>query len=397
MNWPKAIAVAIGSLCVGAILMLQAIANVSANDNPVTAARATLLNGFALEYLAVDRLAVASANGESLPEAARSLKPVILQTLRAEPLTPRALTILAMGQEEEKKRAEILLAAEQVSRRPLMLQTNLLLYHTSRNDFPNSIATLNRILAVHPEQREVMFPALVQALKDARSIDSLVQVLRDQPGWGESFMKAAARHRDAIDNLARVRMGLLDKTPVDRTVDQAIVAGLVNAGRLEPAAALYENISRAPGSRSSRRSGGYGNLDWKTQIPPFDWQLSNDSGERAQIIDDPTRLEFFVRRGKSGTIAERLVVIPNAPFILKIVHDIKPVAQLHDVQVQIQCAKNKASLIDLPLVPSPSSYPVPNVPEDCKIITVSLLARAWSNKSDLQGEIHSIAILQPPV
>jgi hypothetical protein len=397
MNWLKATGLSIGAIILGSVLAMQAVTNVFDNDQPALAASASSLNGNALEYLAMGQLAAAGANGEAVPKTAKSLKPLVERILRKEPLMPNALTILALAQEDPAKKAEILLATAQINRRPLMLQSNLLTYYSSRNDIPNSIATLDNMLAVHPEQSEILFPALIGALKDARSISPIARVLQKQPRWGSAFMKAAARDVDSVDNIARVRMNLLNEIPDDRDVDRVIVDGLVKAGKVDMAAALYQDISNVVAAKHSVRLGGYGKLDWGAQLPPFDWRLYDDPGARAQIIEKPERMEFFVKSGKAGIMADRLIFAPEKPFVLEILHDVKPVDQLEDVRIQIQCEKTKEKLTDLPFTKSPSRYLVPTRSKDCGMINISIKARAWSDKLDLQGEIYSVSIIPYPV
>ena len=388
MNWLKATGLSIGAIILGSVLAMQAVTNVLANDQPALAASVSPLNGFALERVALNRF-------ENQTDG--SLAPLVKKVLAKEPLSPTAWTILAMAQQDETKKDAILLAASKLNRRTLLLQSNLLLLYAARDDFFNSIGVLNQILTVYPEQQETMFPILIQALKDERSIPEFVQALSKAPSWSDSFLRAASAESDTLPNLTRVRMDLQDKVSVERDTDKAIIGALVKAGRIETAAALYRRISEPSARGTFGSAGKFQKIDWSTTIPPFDWQLNDDPGARAQVGRKPERLDFFVKSGKADTIAERLVVSPRAPFILKIVHDMIPLAQLNDVEIRVQCAKSKETLIKLPFLESPSSYAVSSIPENCGMINISIFARAWSDKPDLKGEIRSIRILPQPI
>ena len=126
-------------------------------------------------------------------------------------------------------------------------------------------------------------------------------------------------------------------------------------------------------------------------MPPFDWQLANDTGQRAQIIDESARLEFFVKRGTAGVLAERILTLPQS-FRLEIKHNVSPARQLEDVRIELQCEKTKQKFLDQPLTQSPSIYSVYQRPNDCKYVRLSLFARAWTDKSDIDGLIHYIVI-----
>jgi len=388
MNWVKATGLAIGAVILGGLLAAQAISNVLANDQPLLAASVSPLNGFALERVALDHL---KNQQDGL------LTPLARQVVAKEPLAPAAWTILALAQKDDAKKDAILLAASKLNRRTPLLQSNLLLLYASRDDYFNSIGVLNQILTVYPEQNQTLFPILIQAVKDEGSIPEFVRALSKSPSWSDSFLRAASADSDTLPNLTQIRMGLFDKVTVEPNTDKAIIGALVKAGRIESAAALYRRISEpsARGMRGSARK--FQKIDWGTTIPPFDWQLNDDPGARAQVGGKPERLAFFVKSGKAGTIAERLIVSPRAPFVLKIVHDMVPLAQLNDVEIRVQCAKSKEILIELAFLESPSSYPISGIPENCGMISISIFARAWSDKPDLKGEIRSIAILPHPV
>jgi len=382
MNWLKASLLSVGTASLGGVLAMQAFTNVLANDQPGLAAGAFPLNGFAMERVALDRLN--SQTDETLAPLAR-------EVLKQEPLSPVSWTILALEQQDAAQKDEILLAASDLNRRTLMLQSNLLLLYASRDDFANSIAVLNQILTVSPEQEETMFPILIQALKDERSVPEFVEALNNKPDWADSFLKAAAGDRDALANLARLRMLLFDKFLVKPDTDKSIIDALVRTGDLDSATALYRKISGISSSGPAPSAKRQQRLDWGTEMPPFDWWLNRGSGERAQIVDEPERLEFFVRRGKAGVLAERIVSVPQS-FTLTIEHDVSPVEQLGDVRFALQCEKTKTRFFDRPLTKSPSKYSVGPIPTDCAVVRLSLLARAWSDKENLNGQIHSIHI-----
>lgn len=388
MNWLKVTGLSIGVIILGSVLAMQAFTNVLENDQPALAASVFPLNGFALERAAL--------NGFKNEDGV-SLTPLAKKVLAKEPLSPAAWTMLALAQEDGAKKDAILLAASKLNRRTLLLQSNLLLLYASRDDFFNSIGALNQILTVHPEQQGTMFPILIQALKDERSIPEFVQALSKSPSWSDRFLRAASADSDALPNLTQVRMGLFDKAAVEGDADKAIMGALVKAGRIETAAALYRRISgpTAGGTPSSARK--FQKIDWSAAMPPFDWQLKDDPGARAQVGGKPERLDFFVKSGKADTIAERLIVSPSAPFVLKIVHDTIPLAQLADVEIRVECTKTKETLIELPFLESPSIYSVSSIPENCGMINISIFARAWSDKPDLKGEIRSITILPQPI
>lgn len=379
MNWLKAFSLSIAAVVSSGGLAMQAFTNVVENDRPALAASVSPLNGFALERVALNRF----TNQDGV-----SLTPLVREVLAKEPLSPTAWTILALEQEDEAKKEEILLAASKINRRTLLLQSNLLLLYASRDDFLNSIEVLNEILAVNPEQRATIFPILIQALKDERSIPEFVQALSKNLSWSDSFLRTAANDSDALPNLARLRMDLLDEVMVEGDTDKAIIGALIKAGRIDTATALYRRISE---QSAGGTVGQTQRVNWSTKTPPFDWQLTDTIEARAQVIGSPERLQFFVRRGKAGVMAERLLVVPGS-FNLNIQHSISPIEQLEDVRIELQCEKTKQKFFSQPFTPSPSNYSIGPVPPDCDTVRLFLLARAWSDKADLNGDIHSIVI-----
>lgn len=383
MNLLKAASLAIGTIALSGLLAMQAFTNILANDKPALAASVSPLNGFALEQVALDRLQ---------SQEGGSLTPLVRQVLAKEPLSPAAWTILALSQQDADKKDAILLAASKINRRTLLLQSSLLLLYASRDDFSNSIGVLNQILTVYPEQEATMFPILIQALKNDRAIPEFVQTLSKKPVWSDNFLEAASQDSDALPNLARVRMGLFGKLMVEQDTDKTIIAALVKAGRTETAASLYRKISEPAAGSALDAAGSSRRIDWSTNMPPFDWQLTDNAEQRAQIIESPERLEIFVRSGKAGVLAERILTVPSS-FALQIRHSVTPIDQLKDVRIQIQCEKTRTKFFDQPLTPSPSKFAVGPITPDCRAVRLSLLARAWSNKASISGTIDSINII----
>tara|TARA_R110001599_G_scaffold266200_1_gene466921 strand:- start:494 stop:844 length:351 start_codon:yes stop_codon:yes gene_type:complete len=110
---------------------------------------------------------------------------------------------------------------------------------------------------------------------------------------------------------------------------------------------------------------------------------------RAQVIENPERLDFIVRSGKASVLAERILTVPGS-FTLEIKHKVSPVKQLEDVRVQFQCAKTGEIFFDQPLTRSPSRYSIGTMPSECAAVRLSFLARAWSDKPNLRGTIYSV-------
>ena len=118
------------------------------------------LNALAREELASQALFASEGivTSESVTQKARKWA---IQAYREEPLTPEAHAVLALTEPDERIRSEIVSLASQMNRRNSKLQAVILQEQVTAQDYPGSVATLDRILRVRPSRYQELFPTLL--------------------------------------------------------------------------------------------------------------------------------------------------------------------------------------------------------------------------------------------
>ncbi|GAB5488653.1 MAG: hypothetical protein Pars2KO_22230 [Parasphingorhabdus sp.] len=376
-------------IVLAAMVGLQAATNVLVKKQPAIAVGLFPLDGFALERIAVHRIATAEQSSLDMQILAKELKPIVLEAFRKEPLVPNALAVLALSQTDKSAKENILIVTGKINRRRLILQTQLLSLYASREDFAGTIGKLNEILAVHREQKSVYLPALVEALRDTRSVAPLTEVLEKNPDWKDRFLVSAASDGQALDNLADLRNLLGRKIDLEPETDRAIILKMANAGKIEQAYSLYQKFSTASDSKTPETV--YGELNWRSEFPPFDWQLNKERDERAEVASDKQGLEISVKRGKGGVVAQRLIAVPRMPFSIDIEHSSISASVLDDISLEWSCYDDDLPVVKTPFSASPMKIVI-NQSEDCELQRIAVNARAWSQKGNLSGRIDSISV-----
>jgi hypothetical protein len=385
----------------------HALSSISTRSAPQLAISVFGINGAAHERLAYSRFlaaakADAGAAGQSKPgkdtdasaaqatnpldaatlaALARAQKPYVLAAIRYEPLSPRAHALAIMAETDARTKGDWIAAASSLNRRDIILQGVALEHHAARRDYPAAIATIDQMLRVKPERSDTIFPLLTSALTFKDTVPVFAQLLANPLPWRDAFLLYAARDSKARDNLARLRNQIdFDNEDFDRS----LIAGLVSQGEIRTAAELY---SRHLASSKPGRS-----HEWREGYPPFDWTFADDAAFRAQPSNDPSKLEFSIRPGRGGILATKVIETPSTPFAIRFENDISPAGQVEDVKLELRCASGSAPFFAQAFVPGDARFQIRSVPADCRYLTISLNARAWSGLPALRGTISQMKI-----
>jgi len=384
-NLPRLIAISIASVTLAAALGAQAVSSVSTRKQPAQAVVAFPANGLAREALAFQNFSIAVAQETEPAVAAKANADQALQAINTDPLAPKAYAILAVANDDEGIRGEILEAAAQLNRRDLNLQGLVLEKHLGAQDYERTIDTLDQILRVHPSYSPEFFPVLAGALANQETVPLFADILDGSAVWHLRFLKFATRQRKALASLALLRPQI---SSADTDFDKRLVAALATQGDIQGAASVYDLAAGA-----DKRGLTTGRLDWSDDFPPFDWQFVDEAGFRAQPSRDGNEMELFVRPGKGGLIAARLLQAPDGPFAIQIEHDIKPAHLREDASLVLSCTNGAGPVLTQTLDVQTNTFQVPALAQDCEYIALAIKARAWTGRSALRGTIKQISVL----
>lgn len=373
---------AVTAAVLAAFLALQAIGSVQTRKEPAVASLVAPWNGLAFEQLATREFRASASDGTDIPAAALAAVPSARKAFGLDPLTPKALAIMALAEQDASQKAEILDGATVLNRRDLLLQGILLEQQIKAADYSETLATLDRILRVHPRESVTFFPILIQALRQDGAVPAFADILGARPVWLQSFLQAAVNDGEALSNLAKLRLTMEDVEP---SIDQRLVAGLVGRGDREDAYEMYLHSSK-----SSPVSSYPYTLNWNSALPPFDWAFVDDANFRAQTAVTGDTLEVFIKSGNGGVLAARMIPNPSRPLVFTFSHSITPANQARDLKLAVQCADSDTMLIEQSFSGAKSTVELP--PTSCSFLNVTLLGRAWSGRSAIRGNIGQLTV-----
>lgn len=343
------------------------------------------LNALAREELASQALFASEGivTSESGTQKARKWA---IQAYREEPLTPEAHAVLALTEPDERIRSEIVSLASQMNRRNAKLQAVILQEQVAAQDYPGSVATLDRILRVRPSRYQELFPTLLAVFIRDGAADEFAQILDGTSLWHRAFFQYAVTQPPALLNLLEVRKQVSFE---NAGLDEALIKNLVAEGELDAAFDFYEKL------RSNKRpDAGSGKLAWDSTYSPFEWKYVDQAGFRAQPSLDSDQLEISLRPGKGGVVARRLVKAPETPFVLVVEHSITAEQILKDINVGLWCVGSGFSVLDRNLADQSDGFEISSLPESCSFVEMMIKARAWSGRSSLNAEIEAFYIRQ---
>ncbi len=329
----------------------------------------------------------ASASPSSLPRMADLARYASAATdqartaIRREPLAPRAYVLLALSETDPAARAALVEAASRLTRRDPVLQVLVLEERGKAGNYLGAIDALDEILRVNPERREELFPVLAKALGQQAAVPGLARLLARPLPWRESFLNFAVDDGMALENLAIVRERIVIDDPV---FDRKLIARLAQSGRIAIAERIYAKV--APARAASKGAGA-----WKADYPPFDWQLADQPGFRAQAGDTPESLEVGVKPGNGGVIASRLLRNPGGPFAIRLAHEVEPASQTGDLKLAIACQGQTEPFFENAFTQSETAFAVQRVPP-CPYLTVSITARSWTGGRTLSANLGPLKV-----
>ncbi len=376
----------VAAIVLATLLAMQASAFVFAKVSPSHTLQVMPIGNEGANRIILAAFQTEVKQEDDLPLVAKRYNALARQSFEKAPMGPEAHVVMALNMQDLAQRRQMLTYASSLNRRNNLLQSMVLQDAIARNDFPATATVLDGMLRVNPQQQEALFPILLNGLNDARTIPALARILNGSAPWQDRFLVYAAQVSQKPENVLQLR------TAIDRQVpkfDPSLVKNLVAHGQYDLAYGLYQD------SLTQQREDGtapQANVRWPTQLPPFDWQLTEKSGFRANTVDDGEAVEIFVRGGKSGLLMRRLVKTPGAPFTVSVVQRIKPSEQLRDVRLVLRCAGTREPFYDERFDTEGTDFEVASVPSNCSFLDMAIEARAWSGRSPLIGTVESVTI-----
>lgn len=380
----------VAGLALAAGAGLHIASAIATRTAPDLAADLFFANAEARERMAFRGFTQKVSDPASLTSAAASVRALSLAALRVDPTSAKALALLALAKDDLASRHSAAIAASRINRRDLTLQGLTLEAHLAANDYDGAVETLDQILRVHPAYLGDFAPVLVEALREDETVPVFARLLDGSSPWHKYFYSQyALGDVSLLPNLALLRA---QRPLADEVFDRDLIRRLVEEGHTAEARALFDRLTGGrEGSGADADTTGRV-LGWDARFPPFDWRFVDNGDFRAQASLAGDELEIFVRPGRGGAIAERVLETPPGPFALKTRLEIEGTHRSEAVRAELSCEPGGSPFARQDLTAGKNTIRV-DTPPSCEEFVLAIHARAWSGSSALRARLGQISLV----
>lgn len=234
--------------------------------------------------------------------------------LRAEPLNPRALRLLALNDlldSKPKAGIELLQLSERVSRRDLGTRLTLIEHYAAIGNVTAALDQYDLALSTSPGAGNALFPVLTGALAEPEIRAGLRQYIRSDRPWVRSFLAYATANANPPDDVARLVMasGGLPRHPDYRELESALLMQLHVKRRYDALRALYLALPNA--SPAMLRNVAITGETTNPALRPLTWNTIETPEISSQVDKDIT---VRVAPGSNGIALQRILYLPPGAY-----------------------------------------------------------------------------------
>lgn len=300
----KEASIGIVTMAVAGAVGMAAFANVVRNRSPL------LVPSFWSDPLA--RLSAWEKVIAAQPARARDerSKEVALAVLKTQPLNANALRLLALWEDsrgETKGAHSLATLAEKVSRRDLLNQLFLLEAAVGQGNIQEALDHYDKALRVSPESKQLLFPVLIEALKDPAIRERFGDYVDHAP-WVGGLLFAAL---DAKDGAATIAELLLQPSVSRGSHQMAEISGdvlkrLLDRQEYTLAARLFIKL---PSTRPEMlRDLAFTNRTIDPSYGLFSWQIADNAAASVAFEDAGAGRRNLYAELPTGAIENPLLV-----------------------------------------------------------------------------------------
>lgn len=286
--------------------------------------------------------------------------------------------------------------AQVLSRRDLPTQIWAIEDAVGRGDVKGALTHYDIAMRVSRTAPDLLFPVLASAIADPAIQAALIRTLAARPPWGEAFLTYVSIKGPDPRATARLLSGVRRfGLPVSQVVSAEIINLLIFNGFLNDAWSYYASVRPGADRRRSRDPGFGADL---SSPSPLDWTPINDAGVVTSIQHSDTGgiFDFAAPASIGGPLLRQVQLLPPGVYRF----------QGHSIAIDqadgslpywtLSCPDGR----ELGRVIVPTSVRANgrfegsfNVPTDCPIQTLTLVARPTDTVSGLSGQIDQAQLL----
>jgi hypothetical protein len=231
------------------------------------------------------------------------------QAYRREPLSVPAVALLAksMMATDATKEASLFNLAGKLSRRNMLVNSELIKSSASQNDAPAFFIWLSRAMLTNDNARDVYGMAMADATARDGAVEALVPVIGPGPSWAEDYWRLVIARPKSLTNAAKLRMELAGRPwrQVEvSTTDQRLLLGLVGLHAFDVARKLAWTLGLQTDRGNLLTNGDFAS---PPKLPPFDWGLTALGNLGSSVDRDNRRLLISAIGGAKGAAAQQLL------------------------------------------------------------------------------------------
>ena len=313
--------------------------------------------------------AIAPADQDTFAKAAR-------RTLRSEPLSVAALTIVGLAADAQfgdvARTRALIEAAQSVSRRDLLMQLWLVEDRVAQEDIAGALRHYDRALSVYPKAEQLLFPTLASAIDAAPVRNALVGYVRAPRPWMRSFLDYAtgkAKPASLIPLLVAAD-GPAGVSAFTRPFESGLLRNVVAQQDFARARLLAQRLSRG------------GVRGWNALVPsrassdatlrPLTWMVGDDQAYQLGFDSNGAGVLDIEPEGQG--IAMYRVIFPS-PGTYRLVQHLG-VGDAEDLQARwdFTCLGAVPQVLaSIPAIPPSTTANIVAVPIGCPAVRVALV------------------------
>lgn len=393
-EWLGRTALALGLLAGGYVSVAHALANVVAQSDPKTAALLAPHDGRILAELAWDEFSAAPDPAPDSRQARLAERALMRNATATQALN--VLGVQAQLRSQDARANQVFDYAVTLSRRELPPQMWNIEAAVARGDTDGALHNYDVAMRTSEKARTIFFPILASAVAEPLVRRPLMTILSDQSDWARRFIRYVPSRK--LD--PQVVATFLDEVeaaglPVHDADRAAVVRGLMDAGLGERAWAYYRSF-RSGVRRDHSRDADF-ELDAAAPAP-FDWRPGNAAGLSVGILPEAGGglLDFSVPPSTRATIVRQAQLLPPGAYRLN-GHSsgVDQPARSHPYWTLACNDGRELGRIDLPNSATESGTFSGrfDVPANCPVQLLSLVARASDRVSGVSGQIRDAELV----
>jgi hypothetical protein len=399
VEWVWRVLVVVSALLLAWFAFASAVAHVVRDSNPPAA----------LQFVADDPVAL-SGRAEAV-FAARSAsalvsadtKQLVLQSLRAQALNPRALRQLGFIADASSQSApakQLIRLSERTSRREFGAQLWLIEDGIRSDNMRATLAHYDTALRSGSQNGTILYPILIAALDDVEVQSAFIRYIKSPPPWLGTFLYQAINQGENPAAIAATIMqaGRLPEGADYRDFERQLIGQLAAKARYQEMRQYYLSLANIDAKLPTAI--GLSKSATNSRFAPISWEVQNNAGVGAAFVGSENggkqSLNIFASSGERGSVLRKLLFLPAGRYT--ITQDIK-LGRLNSGALatwEVKClgGDGEALIWRGDLAPNAGRQTLPpfDISADCPVQSIVLIVSGGSNQEGSEMVLTDLSL-----